>query len=71
MKTATRMVVDWSLCDGNGLCVLEAPTLLALGEDDTLQQLKEDIGADEREGAERAVRACPKAALRLEHAQEP
>jgi ferredoxin len=50
-----RIIVDWSLCDGNGLCAKEAPQLLAMDADDGLHVLKEDFTEQERESAERAV----------------
>jgi ferredoxin len=61
-----RIVVDRSLCDGNGLCAQEAPQLLALDADDGLHILKDDFTEAERVSAERAVSVCPKAALRIE-----
>lgn len=60
-----RIVVNWSLCDGNGLCVKQAPQLLAIDEQDALHVLKESFGEDQREAAQRAVKVCPKAALSI------
>jgi ferredoxin len=60
-----RIVVDWALCDGNGLCTKEAPRLLAMDADDTLRVLKQDLTDGDREPAERAVSVCPKAALSI------
>lgn len=60
-----RMVVNWSLCDGNGLCARQAPQLLALDENDALHILKETFGEAELESARRAVKVCPKAALSI------
>jgi ferredoxin len=60
-----RIVVNWSLCDGNGQCVKQAPQLLAIDENDALHVLKESFDAEEREPAERAVKVCPKAALSI------
>ncbi len=60
-----RIEVNMSLCDGNGLCAVEAPELLALDERDELHILKDSFGEDLREKAQRAVNACPKAALRI------
>ena len=61
-----RLVVDLTLCDGNGLCAREAPQLLALDADDGLHILKEELADTDREPAERAIGVCPKAALRIE-----
>lgn len=60
-----KIIVDRLLCDANGLCVIEAPDLLALGEGEELTILREDLTPDCAERAERAVSACPKAALTL------
>jgi ferredoxin len=60
-----RIVVDWSLCDGNGLCAKAAPTLLAVDEHDALHLLKETVGEEEVRQAQQAVKVCPKAALSL------
>lgn len=58
-----RIVVNWSLCDGNGLCAKQAPQLLAIDEHDALHLLKETFDQDELPQAQQAVRVCPKAAL--------
>ena len=60
-----RIVVNRSLCDGNGLCAREAPKLFSVDEHDALHVLKENLDEKDREPAERAVKACPKAALRI------
>lgn len=60
-----RIVVNWSLCDGNGLCAKQAPKLLVLDEQDQLHVLKERLDEEDREAAERAVKVCPKAALSI------
>ena len=61
-----KIIVDWGLCDGNGNCAVEAPTLFKVDDHDTLHLLKETISnEDEARRAAAAVRACPKSALRL------
>ena len=60
-----RIVVDWSLCDGNGLCTKAAPKLLAVDEQDALRVLKETFGEEDVRQAHQAVKVCPKAALRI------
>ena len=61
-----KIKVDWSLCDGNGLCAIEAPDLLELDEDDQLILLKETFGEEYRERAVKAAQVCPKCALSIE-----
>jgi ferredoxin len=69
MKTTTvsgtRVVVDWTACDGRGLCTELLPELISRDEwgfpliaDSTVPTLL-------RDHAERAVAACPRLALRL------
>ncbi len=60
-----KVVVDRSLCDGNGLCAREAPDVFELQEDDTLRLLREDIPESLADSVRRAVEACPKAALKI------
>ena len=60
-----RIVVNWSLCDGNGLCVKQAPQLLSIDESDSLHVLRETFGAADLDHAQRAVKVCPKAALSI------
>jgi ferredoxin len=60
-----RLVVDLNLCDAHGDCVLAAPDVFDLGEDDEkVVVLDPDPGDWER--VERAARACPVSAIRIE-----
>lgn len=61
-----RIVVEYDLCESNGLCEEAAPELFRLGDDDNLNVLNETPGEELRAKAEEAVRRCPKQALRLE-----
>lgn len=61
-----RIVVDWALCDGNGMCVAEAPDVFDLADDDTLVVLQETPQAQLADQVDAAVRACPKRALSVE-----
>jgi ferredoxin len=61
-----RIVVNWPLCDGNGVCTVEAPELLDLDEDDNLVVKQERFGEDLQAKVENAVRVCPKHALSIE-----
>ena len=66
MKTL-KIVVDYGLCDANALCMEAAPEVFKLDDDDTLHLLQEQPAESMREKIEKAVRLCPKGALRLEH----
>ena len=63
-----KLKVDWPLCDGNGVCTVEAPELLALDDNDDLVLLSEDFDATLLAKVEAAVRVCPKHALSIDFA---
>ena len=58
--------VDFDLCESNALCVAMAPQVFELDDDDYLQLKTEQTTDDTRADVERAVAACPRAAIRLE-----
>ncbi len=60
-----KIVVNQSLCDGNGVCVREAPQLFHLDDDYQLHVLVDTIDAVQIDRARRAVQLCPKSALTL------
>lgn len=60
-----KIIVDWSLCDGNGVCAIEAPELFSMDDDDNLIVLKEIFDLSDMPAAEAAVRLCPKRALMI------
>jgi ferredoxin len=60
-----RVVVNPDLCEGNALCVKEAPEVFRLGDDDQAHLLIERPDASLRAKVDRAVRRCPRNALSL------
>jgi ferredoxin len=60
-----KVNVDWGLCDGNGVCVVEAPRVFEMTDDDKLVVLREEVGPGELDAVRSAVRVCPKRALSL------
>lgn len=60
-----KIIVEQYLCDGNAVCVAEAPDLLALDENEQAYVLTEGFDETALERARRAVNGCPKAALRI------
>lgn len=60
-----KIAVDWSLCDGNALCVRAAPEMFAMDDDDQLIVLMETFDETLLTRAEAAVKACPKCALSI------
>ena len=61
-----RVLVNRDLCEGNALCVKEAPEVFALGDDDQVRILIEKPDEALRDKVDRAVRRCPRNALTLE-----
>lgn len=68
MKTPTtkpRLLVDWTACDGRGLCAELLPELVSRDEWGFPLIPKPAVPGSLRGHAERAVAACPRLALRL------
>lgn len=60
-----KVNVDMNLCQSHGECVLIAPDVFELGDDDVLRW-KADVPDERREQMEAAVDACPMAAISIE-----
>ncbi len=60
-----RLEIDWTLCDGEGLCSRLLPERLAPDEHGFPILSEPDIGPDLMAHARRTVAACPRLALRL------
>lgn len=65
-----RIIADGEKCEGHGVCVAQAPTLLDLDDDDVVVVLEpgEHLSDDDGAGALVAVESCPVAALRVVNA---
>ena len=62
-----KVTVDLDSCDGYGECVKVCPEVFELGEeDDHVTLLVEEPDESLREQVNRAVGACPKAAISVE-----
>ncbi len=59
-----RVVVDYDRCEGNGRCALVAPEVFEVPEDQAVVRL-ERPGEELRAKVERAVRVCPRQAIRI------
>jgi ferredoxin len=61
----TRLHIDWTRCDGHGLCAALLPE--HIGRDEWGYPLLPggDVRADQRAAFRRAAHACPALALRL------
>jgi ferredoxin len=62
-----KVIVDFDACAAHGDCVVVAPEIFDLGEDDeVVTLLQEEPDESLRDKAQAAVDACPMAAIRLE-----
>lgn len=60
-----KVHVDMNLCQSNGECVIAAPDVFELGDDDVLVW-QEDVSDDRRDAVEDAVNRCPMMAISIE-----
>ncbi len=65
-ESPERLVVDWTLCRGHGLCVDLLPDVVRLDEDGFPAMAVMPVPARLRPKALRAVRRCPALALRIQ-----
>ncbi|MEC4014816.1 NADH-ubiquinone oxidoreductase-F iron-sulfur binding region domain-containing protein [Streptomyces sp. H27-D2] len=61
-----RLAIDWTLCEGHGLCAGLLPELVRLGADGYPALADTPLPAKLRGRAQRAVSRCPALALRLD-----
>lgn len=64
----TVLHLNESRCEGYGFCEERAAALVRLDEDGHLHVLVDRVAPDQLDLAQKAVRSCPVAALRLESA---
>ncbi|WP_319726459.1 NADH-ubiquinone oxidoreductase-F iron-sulfur binding region domain-containing protein [Streptomyces sp. MB09-01] len=65
-ESPERLVVDWTLCKGHGLCVDIVPDVVRLDADGFPAQASMPVPGRLRPKALRAVRRCPALALRIQ-----
>ncbi|OKI05336.1 oxidoreductase [Streptomyces sp. CB02923] len=61
-----RLLVDWTLCQGHGLCADLVPGMVRLGPDGYPERAAMPLPARMRRRAQLAVRRCPALALRVQ-----
>ena len=61
-----RVVVNRTLCEGNGVCAEIAPEVFVVDDDDQAKVLTERPDEALRAKITQAVRRCPRQALKLE-----
>ena len=60
-----KIVVDWDLCEANGICEAMAPDSFEIDDDDMLQVLNDEVTSENEDRVQRAVAGCPKSALSI------
>nr|WP_317852575.1 NADH-ubiquinone oxidoreductase-F iron-sulfur binding region domain-containing protein [Streptomyces venezuelae] len=65
-ESPERLVVDWTLCKGHGLCQEILPDVVRLGADGYPAEASMPVPGRLRPRALRAVRRCPALALRMQ-----
>ncbi|AXG77798.1 NADH-quinone oxidoreductase subunit NuoF family protein [Streptomyces paludis] len=66
-----KLAIDWTLCEGHGLCADILPELFRMSPDGFPTPAKADVPMHLQGAAMRAVRRCPQLALRLDQAPPP
>jgi len=61
-----KIKVDFDLCESNALCEAMAPEVFELDDDDFLVMKTEETTPENIADVQRAVAACPRAAISLE-----
>ena len=64
-RDTLKVVVDYDLCESNALCMEAAPEVFEVRDDDLLYVLQEEPPESLRAKIERAVRVCPKQAIKI------
>lgn len=62
-----RVILDEGACVAHGECVIVAPDIFSLGDDDPVATITQpEPGEELRPQLEAAIRACPADAIRIE-----
>ncbi|MHB8574725.1 MAG: ferredoxin [Dehalococcoidia bacterium] len=60
-----KVLVDPDLCEGHGKCQQAAPEVFELRDDDQSHVLLDDVPEHLRSKVDRAIRLCPRQAIKL------
>jgi len=60
-----RIVVDFDLCESNAVCMLIAPKIFEVRDDDFLYILNETPDESDRALVDESVQRCPKQAISI------
>ncbi|MFH8615526.1 NADH-ubiquinone oxidoreductase-F iron-sulfur binding region domain-containing protein [Streptomyces sp. NPDC017979] len=70
-QSSERIVIDWTLCQGHGLCADVVPELIRINPDGYPSVADAVVPVQLRGRAQRAVRRCPALAMRIEQTDLP
>ncbi|MCZ4101205.1 oxidoreductase [Streptomyces sp. So13.3] len=65
-ESTERLLVDWTRCQGHGLCMDVLPEIIQLGADGYPEKASMELPGRLRPKALRAIRRCPALALRIQ-----
>ena len=60
-----KVVVDFDLCESNGVCVDVCPEVFYFDDQDFHYVREENVPAENRAALEEAVSLCPRSAIKL------
>jgi ferredoxin len=60
-----RVIVDFSQCESNALCMAQAPEVFEVDDDDQLRVLVDEPSEELRDKVTAAARNCPKTAITI------
>ena len=61
-----KIVVDFGLCESNGICMGIIPEVFDLDDEDYLHVLFDDVTPENEQQIREAVRQCPRQAISIE-----
>ncbi|WP_349268328.1 ferredoxin [Mycolicibacterium parafortuitum] len=60
-----KIVVDFGLCESNGVCMGIIPEVFDLDEEDYLHVLQDEVTPENEHGVRESVRQCPRQAISI------
>jgi ferredoxin len=60
-----KIVVDFELCEANGVCMGIIPEVFDLDDDDYLHVLTDDVTPENEDQIRESVRQCPRQAISI------
>lgn len=62
---AQKVVVDFGLCESNGICMGIIPEVFDLDDEDFLHVLSDEVTPETEQQIKEAVRQCPRQAIAI------